>query len=408
MSARSIRTPDARFSCQSCGRCCTMWSVTVDATKVAKLREHDWSHLHSGDPFEKNRGPGDEFRVRMIDGRCFFLDDEKRCMIHKELAYEAKPEGCKAFPLHFVEVGGQSYGRLSFYCPSVSKGEGKRLRDQQRWLKATRKAAGEVARDAKLTLDEQHELNLRDAEQILTRITQWVRQEDETVADRVAAGAGLMQRLCERADKAGHPGKVRHAINAVIKEAGRDGSYTDFVARGRADGFASRAGPLFSLFLSADARPGKLGRMGHFFGVRGFNLGFSKLRSEVMNAKANTRQIAAVRFDPPTTNNALLTRYFRHKLEARRPLSGDASLVSGYNVLVAAYGVINLLARLSAAAADRGETDDHDVAAAVQAADLLVVEHTTLHHGPMFGQLVDTILAAPGLCASVLARLEKL
>jgi Fe-S-cluster containining protein len=408
MSVRSIRTPEARFSCQSCGRCCTMWSVTVDADKVAKLRERDWSHVHAGDPFERNRGPGDAFRVKMIDGRCFFLDEQKLCTIHKELDYDAKPEGCKAFPLHFVEVGGASHGRLSFYCPSVSKGEGKRLRDQQRWLKATRKAAGDVTREAKLTLDDEHELTPRDAEQILTRVTQWMRQEDQTVADRVAAGAGLMLRLCERADEAGTAAKARHAISAVIKEAGRDGAYADFVARGRADGFASRAGPLFSLFLGADAKPGKLGRMGHFFGVRGFNLGLSKLRSQVMNAKASRKAIAAVRFDPPTTHDALLTRYFRHKLEARRPLVGDASLVGGYNVLVAAYGVINLLTRLSAAAAGRGEADEHDVAAAVQAADLLVVEHTTLRHGPMFGQLVDTILAPPGLCASVLARLEKL
>ena len=31
--------PDERFTCQSCGRCCTRWTITVDAAKVAQLQE---------------------------------------------------------------------------------------------------------------------------------------------------------------------------------------------------------------------------------------------------------------------------------------------------------------------------------------------------------------------------------
>lgn len=398
-SGRAPRTPEARFTCQSCGRCCTMWSVTVDSDKVARLREHDWSAIGAGDPFEKNRGPGDAYRVRMVKGRCFFLDEEQRCRIHSELGYDEKPEGCKAFPLHFVEVGGQPHGRLSFYCPSVTADTGKRLVDQQRWLRATQRAAGDVARTSKITLDEELEVGLKDAERIVDQQLSWFRREDETVADRVAAGAGLLVRMIDLAADKG-----THAIGSVLKDAARSDAFADFVAAGRADAQPSRAGPIFSLFLGADCAPGKLSRFGHFFGVRAFNLGLGRLRSHFVRGKASRKQIAAVRFDPPTVHNALLTRYFTHKLEGRRTLAGEASLMGGYNLLVAAYGVIDLLARLSAVTAGRQECDEHDVAAAVQAADLLVVEHTTLRHGAMFGQLVAAVLAAPGLCAALLAR----
>ena len=151
MRDATLRLPEARFSCQSCGRCCTLWSVTVDATTVAALRRHDWSHVGRGDPFERNRGPGEPYRLRLVDGRCFFLDADRRCCSHSELGYEAKPEGCKAFPLHFTSVAGTSYGRLSFYCPSVSANQGRPLREQQRWARAVLKRVGAGAHPSEIS-----------------------------------------------------------------------------------------------------------------------------------------------------------------------------------------------------------------------------------------------------------------
>ena len=107
--------------------------MTVDATKVERLRQHDWGD----DPFVALRGEGDEFSIKLVDGKCFFLDADKRCRIHSELGYEEKPDGCKAFPLRMARVGGEMRARLSFWCPTVSDDEGKPLRDQMRWVRAT-------------------------------------------------------------------------------------------------------------------------------------------------------------------------------------------------------------------------------------------------------------------------------
>jgi len=401
MGSKSIRVaPDERFACQSCGRCCTMWSVTVDRDRAERLRRHDWSHIGGGDPFVRNRGPGDEYRIRMVNGRCFFLNDDNRCRIHIELRYEDKPETCKAFPLHLTRVGDATHARLSFYCPAVSANEGKELRNQNKWLQATRKGAGDVSRPGPLKLNDDMEIGLGEAERIEARLLAWVEDREQTMADRIAACADLVRTLSARSRKKG-----KRAIGEVLDEAGRDG-LAAFAEVGREGGAASRAGPVLSLFLGQDTgSQSKPARLGHFFGVRAANLGLCRLKSGAIGAKASWRRIRKVRFDPPTPNDELLTRYFVSKLRGKRYLAGEATLVTGFNLLVVAYGVINVLARLRAASEGREACNEEDVEAAVQAADLLVVEHTSILHGALFAKVVDTLLTPTGLCSSMLARL---
>lgn len=399
MSVNSIKTPRARYSCQSCGRCCTMWSVTVDEEKVKAIREHDWSHISKLDPFEKNRGPGDAYRLRMINGRCFFLDENNLCRIHAEVNYNAKPDGCKAFPLHYVEFGGHSYGRLSFYCPSVTKEEGKWLRDQSRWLKATRKAAGDVKRGEKLTLDGVLEISDKEANELISIMLKWTRDESIPISRALTRISGLLRLISERGEK-----ENEAAIRKSLRQADDNKNHLLYEELGQKEGKASRAGPVFSLFLGADCKNTKLSRFAHFWNIRFFNLGLAKLSSKMMQAKASKGALRQIEFK----ENDLLRRYITHKIEARRMLAGDSSLFVGFNTIAAGYAVINLLARLSAVEHHRSSCDDHDIAAAVQAADLLVVEHTTLAHGPMFGHLVDAVLSAQNLFASMVKAVEKI
>ncbi len=395
-----MRIPDERFTCQSCGRCCTMWTITVDAAKVEALRKHDWGE----DPFLplSGRGEGDAFRIRMQGGRCFFLDEDRRCRIHTRLGYAAKPEGCKAFPLHVAQVAGETYLRLSFYCPSVTAGEGKRLVDQNKWLKETVRAAGEVGRKGPLKLDEELELAPRDVDAIEAALAALLEASGAPVADRLAAGSALLARLRGSVREQG-----KGALHASLEAATRAG-LAALAEEGARGGSAARAGPVLALFLGQDCAPGGLARLGHFLGVRLANLGLLRLRSTLVGGKASYRAIRRVRFDPPLpeAGAALLTRYLLHKLRARRTLQGELTLSSGWNLLCAAYGVTSVLARLRAAAAGRGECSDEDLRAAIQAADLLVVEHTTLYHGSLVATLTDTVLAQESLCASLLARLR--
>jgi hypothetical protein len=378
-----------------------MWTITVDQLKVEQLRKNRWG---GPDPFLPRRGAGDPYRIRMVDGRCFFLDADRRCRIHTQLGYDAKPEGCKAFPLHVATVGGETLLRLSFYCPAVRAGEGKRLSEQMRWIKATIKSAGSIARETPLQLDDSIALSARELEGIETALSTLLGDKERPMADRLAAGAALLGRLqlaCGRAGKG--------ALGPALEEA-RQADPQKLVEEVRGLGSAARAGPVLSLFLGQDCAPGSLSRLSHFVGVRLFNVGLTRLRSRMMGeVKASWRRIREVSFDPPlpAEANALLTRYLQHKLRARRPLTGELAFLAGYNLLVAAYGVINVLARLRAAAEGRNTCDANDVGEAVSAADLLVVEHTTLYHDTLVATLTDTVLSQDHLCASVLARLGR-
>ena len=394
--AREIQVPQARFTCQNCGRCCTMWTITADASKVERLRKQDWG---GPDPFLPLRGEGDPFKLRMEAGRCVFLDEENRCRIHGQVGYNSKPEGCKAFPLHVGKVAGQTRVRLSFYCPAVSANKGKRLGDQMRWVRNTVKAAGDVTREAALTLDDELEITLRDLEALEAGLEALLEQQDHTPADRLAAGAALLKRVKRATAKSG-----KGALLPAVKTA-RAAPLAELAAEGRQDGAPSRGGPVLSLFLGQDCAPGGLSRAGRFFGVRLFNLGLGRLSSRLMGGKASMKQIRAVELRLSEESGSLVTRYLLHKLRARCTLSGELSVTSGFNLLVAAYAVSSILARLSAAHAGRGATDHADVERAIQAADLLVVEHTAIYQASMLATLAETVLAQDDLCASLLARI---
>ena len=375
-----------------------MWTITADASKVEQLRQTEWP---GGDPFRKRLGAEDDnYSVRMKGGRCVFLDEDNLCRIHNTQGYNAKPEGCKAFPLLAARVAGRTHLRLSFYCPAVTDGKGQRLGEQKRWIQSTLKAAGDITREAPLTLDGKLQITGRDLDAIESRLTALLRNPELSVADRLAAGAAVLERLCQ---KAAQDGKA--ALAPTLKELSR--TDPEALAReGREDGDPSRAGPVLSLFLGNDCRPGALSRMGRFFSVRLFNVGLCRLRSRLMQARASRGAIRRTRLSPGPEGTALLTRYLLHKLASRRLLTGEHSVLSGFNLLVAAYGVISLLARLRAA--DRGDaaTAAEDVTLAVQAADLLVMEHTALYQGGMLADLTEAVLNQERLAAGLLAREE--
>jgi len=248
-----------------------MWTITVDEKRVEQLRQHDWG----GDPFVRRRGEGDPYRIKMQGGRCFFLEKDGTCRIHNILGYSAKPEGCRAFPLHVSEVAGQTCFRLSFYCPAVTGDKGKKLRDQSRWLKTTAQTAGDVARKAPLQLDASLELTLRDVEAMEAKLLELLGRQDHSMADRLAAGSALLARLRGAVKEKG-----KGALLPALKGIG-PGDLEELAAEGRGGGSAARAGPVLSLFLGQDCAPGALARLGHFFGVRLANVGLCRLRSRI-------------------------------------------------------------------------------------------------------------------------------
>jgi Fe-S-cluster containining protein len=369
--------------------------VPVDQATVDRLRARDWG----AEPFEAPRTTSETHRVRLVERRCFFLDQENRCRIHKELSYEAKPAVCRAFPLAVLDVAGQPYARLSYWCPTVTANRGKPLVHQLRWLNETASRADR--RTAPLRVNESARLTLRDFERVHRVLCGFMLETARPVGDGLAAAAGLIRRLNAAVATEYSSAVVERVVHAA--QADGTGALAFEVRR---QGHVSGGRRVLSLYLLQEGRLGRGARLVRFLSVLAFNLGIARLRSHTVAARAGWADVRGVEFDPPAGGAELLRRFLHSKIESRRYVAGDATLVTGFNILVAAYGVVNLLARMRAACESRLCVNETDVQLAVGAADFLVVEHRSPDRGWVRTRLTEAALGSVDLCGDVLAYLE--
>ena len=371
--------------------------MPVDQTTVDRLRAHDWG----ADPFEPNPGAAEPYRIRLVDNdRCFFLDPDNRCRIHTKISYEAKPPVCRAFPLAVMEVAGTSYARLSFWCPTVTANTGKPLEHKAQWLKDTAKHAD--VRTAPFTIDGRTEITAQAFDVIHKALRRLLVQRSVPIGDRLAAGAALVYRL-----NAAAGGTEKVDVPRLVGMAESEGPAA-LAAEARRGGTAAGGRRVMTLCLMFDWQAGRLAM---FFRVVSFalsGLGLVALRSRTVGAKATWGGVQRVAFEPSAASHELLTRYFCSKLDSRRYVAADASLLSGFNLLLAAYGMINVLARMRATSQKRSACNDDDLVMAVGAADLRVVEHSTaFNQDRLSKRLMQLTLSDSRLCADLLALLER-
>jgi hypothetical protein len=333
----------------------------------------------------------------LVDGRCFFLDADNRCRIHTEIAYEAKPAVCRAFPLTVLQVGDRLHARLSFWCPTVVENAGRPLDHQTGWLKETAKSAGR--RTAPLTIDGVREISLREFDAVHHALRRLVATPGVPMKTRLAAGAGFLRRL--------HSAAARDDLLSSVREA--EGAGPEALAReGAQNGRFSSGRRVLTLFLLNDRENSRWSSVSRFLALLLFHFGGRPLRCQSVGARASWRAMSRVVFAPGAADLELLSRYFCSKLDSRRYVAGDVSLVKGFNLLLAGYAMVELLARARAADGRRAACDHRDISEAVAATDLLVVEHVGLDRAPLQRQMSDAALGGHEVAAGVLATLSRL
>jgi Fe-S-cluster containining protein len=110
-----------KFQCQRCSRCC---AHTEERNRRILLSDLDLSRI------EKNIGLKREefaepiqdshpfrFLMRMVDGKCIFLNEDKTCKI-----YEFRPLICRCFPFWIERKGNLFEFKASPDCPGIGKG----------------------------------------------------------------------------------------------------------------------------------------------------------------------------------------------------------------------------------------------------------------------------------------------
>jgi len=148
-------SPDQRFTCGQCGRCCRRATVPVTLAEAGAYRTAGAERWFSepGDPFEAVPGHASLLQIRhRADGACGFLSDAGLCRIHEELGFDRKPVACRVFPLRFNPVEGDVVVTTSFSCPAIVANSGELLSSQSReisrlyvaWKDAQPESSGRV------------------------------------------------------------------------------------------------------------------------------------------------------------------------------------------------------------------------------------------------------------------------
>ena len=121
-----IPRPGARYTCFGDGLCCTDIHGIGPLTKkeVAQMRRLD----------RKSAGWNDDHDDYMLntaaDGGCVFLMADQRCSVHAQRGAEAKPDGCRRFPLGLVATPNGGRITTDHRCPCRTMGDRPEIRPE--------------------------------------------------------------------------------------------------------------------------------------------------------------------------------------------------------------------------------------------------------------------------------------
>jgi hypothetical protein len=160
------------------------------------------------------------------------------------------------------------------------------------------------------------------------------------------------------------------------------------------------------LFLLQDSKPTTSGRLIHLPSIMKYLLRFGSVKSHILKAKSTFRKASRMTFEPLDNEcEALLTRFFEHKIIGKRHLEGDMPLIGVWALFCAAYRIVDLMSRILATAVGRDKVSIKNVSEALGLADLLVVEHTLLLRMETTRRMIHGVLSQPGMYQNVLASL---
>ena len=150
----TLKLPEQRYTCRSCGRCCKHFTVQLRDEDITRLDKQKWYEKLGEVPYHEFRG-STFLKQRPEDGSCIFLQPDGRCQIHAEFGFTQKPLACRMFPFTLMPNGSLQAVQLglSFACPSVIENHGQPLLDHLNDVKQIARAIPELhaAHDRKFT-----------------------------------------------------------------------------------------------------------------------------------------------------------------------------------------------------------------------------------------------------------------
>ena len=122
-----------QWDCHGCGICCRGVSVLLndaDLKRLARPALGETSRLSRQEDRRSRRAFRPPLSAGASQGRtCVFQDADRRCRIHREFGYDAKPHVCRMAPLQMIALEKFAYVTLRRYCPSAAADEGRPMEE---------------------------------------------------------------------------------------------------------------------------------------------------------------------------------------------------------------------------------------------------------------------------------------
>lgn len=122
-----------KYDCHGCGDCCFGTIIHLSDDDLARIRDQHWEkrpELRGKKIFVREALFGGRYQLaKRDDGGCIFLMPDRRCRIHAEFGFEAKPVICQIAPLQTVPLDQFAYLTIRRYCRSAVRDDGRPLEE---------------------------------------------------------------------------------------------------------------------------------------------------------------------------------------------------------------------------------------------------------------------------------------
>lgn len=131
-----IFPPGARFSCNSCGKCCSSgFEIPVTPGKANLIEQSSTHKRLVRDNYQPLAVVNGNSHILNSDqsGRCHYLR-ENLCSLHQVEGLSHKPVICQLYPYNLVRTPDGVHVSLLYSCPSVVSGDGALLKKSREAL----------------------------------------------------------------------------------------------------------------------------------------------------------------------------------------------------------------------------------------------------------------------------------
>ena len=109
------------WDCRGCSDCCRTYHVRVSDAEMETIAKQNWSDdpaLKGIEPIVYDKRIGGNRLNHGNDGVCVFLGPDNRCRIHAKFGAAAKPLACRLYPFMLIPAGDHWRVGLRYACPT--------------------------------------------------------------------------------------------------------------------------------------------------------------------------------------------------------------------------------------------------------------------------------------------------